>query len=81
MRRFRRLHLLKRRCHINVYWDRCSRSTPHLELIFALFPATGYACQTRNEALFPTTRASLTFLRKSGPGRAQATSLGVSVTV
>ncbi len=53
---------LVRRCHINVYWDGCSRSTPHLELVFALFPATGHACQARNEALFPTSRASLTLM-------------------
>ncbi len=38
------------RCHINVYWDRCSRPTPHLRLVCAQFPAAGHASQARNEA-------------------------------
>jgi len=39
-----------RRCHTNVYWDRCSRFTPHVGLVCAPFPAPGPACQARHEA-------------------------------
>jgi len=50
------------RCHINVYWDRCSRTTPHLGLVCVLFPVTGPASQARNEACFPTSHASPTLM-------------------
>jgi len=50
------------RCHINVYWDRCSRTTPHLGLVCVLFPVTGPASQARNEACFPTSQAAPTLM-------------------